>query len=140
MLNGINLILIFKIFSLTYVLEILRKIGGPVQNSEFKVLNPLRIKFVTGLRLGFSHLNKHKFKHNFQNCVVELEVESTIHFFLHCYFFGKFLQILSKTVEKIIKGISHLNDDLLVNQLIYGSLSYSFEENNQIINASVKYI
>ena len=70
-------------FSLTYVLEILRKIGGPVQNSKFKVLNPLRTKFVTRSRLGFSHLNEHKFKHNFQNCVVELEVESTIHFFLH---------------------------------------------------------
>ena len=52
-------------FSLTYVLEILRKIGGPVQNSKFKVLNPLRTKFVTRSRLGFSHLNEHKFKHNF---------------------------------------------------------------------------
>ena len=39
----------------------------------------------------------------------------------------------------IIKDISDLNDDLLVNQLMYGSLSYSFEENNNI-NASIKYI
>ena len=40
----------------------------------------------------------------------------------------------------IIKDISDLNDDLLVNQLMYGSTSYSFEENNNIINASIKYV
>ena len=71
------------------------KIGRPVQNSIFKVFNPLGIKFLTRLRLGLSHLNEHKFKHNFQNCVnplcsCSLEVESTIHFFLHCHFFYKF--------------------------------------------------
>ena len=32
-----------------------------------------------------------------------------------------------------------MNDDLLVNQLMYGSPSYSFEE-NKIINASIKYV
>ena len=30
--------------------------------------------------------------------------------------------------------------DLLVNQLMYETPSYSFEENNEIINASIKYI
>ena len=39
-----------------------------------------------------------------------------------------------------MKDISHLNDDLLVNQLMYGSPSYSFEENSKIINASIKYV
>ena len=54
-------------------------------------------------------------------------------------FFDKFQQIILEAVEKITKDISHLNDDLLVNQLMYGSPSYSFEENNKIINASIKY-
>ena len=71
--------------------------------------------------------------------MLSLEVESNIHFFLHCHFFDKFQQIISEVVEKITKDISHLNDDLLVNQLMYGSPSYSFEENNKIINASIKY-
>ena len=44
------------------------KIGRPVQNSTFKVYNPLGIKFLTRLRIGLNHLNEHKFKHNFQNC------------------------------------------------------------------------
>ena len=38
----------------------LLKIGRPVQNSIFKVYNPLGIKLLTRLRLGLSHLNKYK--------------------------------------------------------------------------------
>ena len=122
----------------------LLKIGRPVQNSIYKVFNPLGIKFLARLRLRLSHFNEHKFKYNFWNCLnplhsCSLEVESPIHFFLHCHFFDKFWQILLETVEKIIKDISHMNDDLLVNQLMYGSPSYSFEE-NKIINASIKYV
>ena len=124
----------------------LLKIGRPLQNSIFKVLYPLGIKFLTRLRLGLSHLNEHKFKHNFQKCLnplwsCSLEVASTIHFFLHChFFFGKFRQILLVTAENIIKDISHLNDNLLANQLLYGSQGYSFQENNKNINASIKYV
>ena len=55
-------------------------------------------------------------------------------------FFDKFRQILLETVEKIIKDISHLKDDLPVNQLMCGSPGYSFEENNKIVNASIKYV
>ena len=40
----------------------LLEIGRPVQNSIFKVFNSLEIKFLTRLRLGISHLNKHKFE------------------------------------------------------------------------------
>ena len=124
-----------------YLLEI----GRPVQNSIYKVFNTLGIKFLIRLRLWLSHLNEHKFKHNFQNCLnplcsCSLDVESTIHFFLHCNFFDKFQQILLETVEKIIKDISRLNNDLLINQLMYWSPSYNFEENNKIINASIKHV
>ena len=112
--------------SCMYFRNSLLKICRPVQNSIFKVFNPFEIKFLTRLRLGLSHLNEHKFKPNFQNCLNPLcscclEVESTIHFFLHCHFFDKFWQIFLETVEKIIKDISHLSDDLLVNQLMYRS-------------------
>ena len=83
----------------------LLKIGRPVQNSIFNVFNVLEIKFLTRLRLGLSHLNEHKFKHNFQNCLnplcsCSLEVKSTIHYFLHCHFFDKFRQILLETADQ----------------------------------------
>ena len=74
----------------------LLKIGRPVQNSIFKVFNTLGIKFLTRLRLSLS-LNENNFKYNFQNCLnplcsCSLEVESTIHFFLHCHFFWQILR------------------------------------------------
>ena len=113
--------------------------------SSYKIFNPLGIKFLTRLRLGLSHLNEHRFKHNFQSCLnplcsCRLEVESTTHFFLHCHFFNTFRQTLLDTVVTIIHDISHLSDDSLVNQLMYGSPTYSFEENNKILNASIRYI
>ena len=48
------------------------------------------IWYLSRLRLGLSHLNDHKFRHNFQDCLntlcpCSLEVESTIHYFLYCH-------------------------------------------------------
>ena len=64
----------------------LLKIGRTIQNSIFKILDPLGIKFLTRLKLGQSHLNEHRFRHNFQDCLnpicsSSLEVEPTVHFF-----------------------------------------------------------
>ena len=123
----------------------LLKIGRPVQNSIFKIFNPLGIKFLTRLRLGLSHLNKHRFRHNFQNCLnplcsCMLEVESTTHFFLHCRFYDTLRQTLLDTVVTIIQDFSNLSDDLQANHLMFGSPSYSFDENNTILNASIRYI
>ena len=46
----------------------------------------LGLKLLSRLTLGLSHLNEHRFKHNFENCInslftCSLEVESTKHFF-----------------------------------------------------------
>ena len=79
------------------------KIGRPIPNSIFKIHDPLGIKFLTGLTLGLSHLNKHRFRHNFQDCLntlcsCSLEVESITHFFLLCHQFNQFRQTLLDSV------------------------------------------
>ena len=38
----------------------------PVQNSAFNIFDPKELKLLTWLRLGFSHLNEHRFRHNFE--------------------------------------------------------------------------
>ena len=68
----------------------LLKIGRPIPKPTFNIQNPLGLQPLTLLRLGLSHLNEHRFNHNFENCVnplcsCSLEVESTSHFCLHCY-------------------------------------------------------
>ena len=47
----------------------LLKIGRPIQNPIYKIHDPMGIKYLTRLRLGLSHLNDHKFRHNFQDCL-----------------------------------------------------------------------
>ena len=56
-LRDAQLLLIFK--------NSLLKIGRPIQNSIFKIHDLLGIKFLRRLRLGLSHLNEHRFRHNF---------------------------------------------------------------------------
>ena len=122
----------------------LLKIGRPIQNSICKIHDPLGIKLLTRLRLGLSHLNGHRFRHNFQDCLnplrsCSLEVEPNIHFFLHCQHFIQSRQTLLDSVTKIV-NISNLTDDVLVNLLLYGSQTFNFEENCTMIKASVKYV
>ena len=61
----------------------------PCANSIFDIHNPLGIKLLTRLHLGLSHLHEHKFRHCFQDTLNPLyecaiDIESTMHFFLHC--------------------------------------------------------
>ena len=41
----------------------------PVPNSIYNIHNPLGGKYLTRLRIRFSHLKEHKFKHNFQGSI-----------------------------------------------------------------------
>ena len=54
--------------------------------------DPTGLKLLTKLRFGFSHLNEHKFNHNFKGginplCFCNLELELVLHFFLYCHYF-----------------------------------------------------
>ena len=86
------------------------------------------IKYLTQSRLGLSHLNAYKFRHNFQDCLNPLcpcsfEVESTIHYFLHYHYYNDTCKTLLDTVKKITNiTVSNLSDEYLVN-LMYGNPS-----------------
>ena len=123
----------------------LSKTGRPIQNSIFKIHGPLGIRLLTRLRLGVSHLNEHRFKQNFQDCLnplcsCSLEAELNFHFFLHCQHFIQSRQTFLDSVKKIVNDISNLTDNVLVNLLLYGSQTFTFEQNSTIIKASIKYI
>ena len=65
--------------------NILLKLGQPTPDLIYGIHHPLGVKLVTRLRLGLSHLNENRFKHNFKNCInplctCSLEVESIKHF------------------------------------------------------------
>ena len=61
----------------------------PLKSILFTCHNPIGIKYLTRLRLGFSHLRYHKFKHSFLDavdplCSCNTAFENTVHYFLHC--------------------------------------------------------
>ena len=81
----------------------LLKVSRPHANSTCRIHNPVGIWFLTRLRLGLSHLNEHKCRHNFAGCVnplrsCSIEPETTLHFFLRCH---NFLNIIRKLFDKI---------------------------------------
>ena len=60
------------------------KIGRQVPKPTFNIHKPMGLKLLTCLRLGLSHLNEHRFNHNFEDCtnplcLYSLEVEATAH-------------------------------------------------------------
>ena len=65
----------------------------PKCNDTYGNHNSTGLKLLTRLRLGLSHLNNHKFNHNFKDCInplcsCSLSVENNVHFFLHCHHFS----------------------------------------------------
>ena len=65
-----------------YLLKVIR----PQPSATFNVCNFAGLHLLTRLWLGLSHLNEHRFNHNFQDCInplctCSLEVESTSHIF-----------------------------------------------------------
>ena len=62
------------------------------QKSLFAIHDSAGVKLLSRLRLKFSHLNEHKFRHNFKDvlspmCGCGSETETTDHSFLRCPFF-----------------------------------------------------
>ena len=104
-------------------------------NSIYNIHNPLRAKYLTRLRIGFSHLKERKFKHNFQYsvdpmCSCSIGIETTIHFLPHCANFNIQRETLFDKIATIDVNI------LTENEMVLLILSYL---ENQIVKiASIK--
>ena len=96
----------------------------PMTNSIYNIHNPLVVKYVTRLRIGFSHLNEHKFKHNFQYSIDPMSscssgIETTIHFFLRCANFNIQRKTLFDKIATTDANISTENEDGIVYTLLF---------------------
>ena len=103
----------------------LLKMIRPLPNPVYDLHNPLGLRLLTRLRLGLSHLNEHKFNHNFKNCVnplctCSLEIESASHFFLHCDHYNNIRSTLLNKLNSLDGNILKLPDTTLPNLILYG--------------------
>ena len=115
----------------------------PNSNNIFNVNNPLGRKLLTRLRFVFSNLKENKFKDNFQDSVDPLcscrnDVESTVHFFLHC-------QNLTTQRQAILNKLKSINwsitaENSVVRTLIFGRPDFNYSTNKEIINATISFI
>ena len=117
----------------------------PCSNSIFDIHSPLGIKLLTRLRLGLSPLHEHKFRHCFQDtlnplCECTKDIESTMHFFLHCANFLIPRQTLFQKIRNIDNNILSQSQTQLTQTLLYGYQNYHPSINRLIINSTIEYI
>ena len=95
----------------------------PVQTKIYNIFDSEGLTFLLLLRLGFSHLNEHRYRHNFQNCLnplrsSRLEIEDTWHYLLHCHHFLHYRVVLNKSVKSICDTfdsmLHNVKEDLLL--------------------------
>ena len=103
------------------------------------------IRLLTRLRLGLSHLNEHRFNHNFDNCInplctCTLETESTTRLFLHCYFYSNIRKALLVDLHVININIKNFSETVFTDLLLYGKSSFDKIQSKRILTTSIKYI
>ena len=111
----------------------------------FQIFNPYGTQLLTRLRIGLSHLQEHKFRHNFLDahnplCSCNTEPESVSHFFLRCPFFINERLLLMNELNTLDPDIHLLDEISKSNLLLYGSETYNFETNKLILSLSIDYI
>ena len=109
----------------------------------FNIHNPLGLKLLTRLRIGLTHLNEHRFNHNFEDyinplCLGSLEVESTAH--LHCHNFENIKNTLLNNLNGINGDNGNCSDSSLSKLILYGNPKFSLQQNSVIINTPIEYI
>ena len=121
------------------------KLIRPSPNKIFQCHNPKGIKLVTRLRLGLSHLRKHKFKHSFQDilnplCSCGLHIETTSHYFLQCPLFHAERSTLLNNINQIDSTIFNKSDSVVTHILLNGNESSKDEVNLLILNATIDFV
>ena len=117
----------------------------PMANSIFNIYDATGVKLLTRLRLGFSHLNEHKFRHNFQEtlnpmCSCMAEAETTCHFLLRCCNFTNIRMSLMNDLSHIDNSFTLLTENKLVDLLLFGCDKYDSLTNRIILNLTISFI
>ena len=116
-----------------------------LENSVFTCHNPTGIKYLTRIKLGFSHLRYHKFKHGFLDaidplCSCSTVIENTVHYLLHCPNFSFARNAFLNEIAIADRSIIDQDDMKIIQSFLYGNPSYSVNDNKLILDASIKHI
>ena len=124
------------------ILEFLR----PNANSTFKIGNDFGVTLLTRLRVGFSHLREHKFRHGFLDTVDPFcscstnSIETTEHFLLHCSNYSNDRNILFNSLKNLSVSLIPLKPSFLCDILLFGDSNFSNITNRGILSLVINYI
>ena len=115
------------------------------QKSLFAIHDLPGVKLLPKLRLRFSHLNEHKFRHNFKDalsrmCDCGVDTETTDHCFLRCSYFSINRQKLLNDLPKIDPSLRNLKEELLLDVILHGSDKYKDTVNKEILLHTISFI
>ena len=116
----------------------------PIQSKFYNIFDPTGLKYLIRLRLEFSHLNEHRFRHNFQECInplcsCSLDIENTIHYLLHCRHFLHFRKDLINSVRSVCDDFESFHDNVKKDILLYGDSRLEENKNRSILIATISY-
>ena len=100
---------------------------------------------INPLRVEFSDLREHGFKHNFQcsspMCFCQTGIENNEHFFLHCPHHSRYLRDLLDCISNVVDvDPDNLSSTDRCNLLLDGNSCFSVETNHHIIESTISFI
>ena len=116
----------------------------PVQTNIDNIFDPKGLTFLTCLRLGLSHLNEHRFRHNFQDCLnplysCSLAIED-IHIIFCTHHFSHHRVVLLNSVKSICDNFEPMPDNVKEDLLLCGDSRFDENINKVILRATMSYI
>ena len=123
----------------------MKKVIRTKENSVFAVSDIYDIKLLTHLRLNFSHLNEHKFRHNFNDminpmCNCGAATKTTIHYLLRCRYFSFQRMELLDGIYKLDSTLQNFSEDQLLTVLLYDSKKIVLNVNKEIVRLTISYL
>ena len=124
--------------------ELLGRIRPP-KRPTFNIYDIEGIKLLARLRVEFSDLRNHRYRHNFHcpnpTCLCQTGIENNEHFLLHCPRFSSRRRVLLDLVSKSVNfDILRLSSKELCNLLLYGHSKCTIITNRVIIESTLEYI
>ena len=119
-----------------------------LENSLYNVRDPIGVKLLSRLRLRFTHLKGHKFRHGFSEtvhsmCPCGTDLETTAHFLLRCNCFSNQGSELFDYLDRLDPSFSTLSTKEKAASLLYGSRSNSsslHKEAKKLLNLSSNFL
>ena len=136
---------IWNIVSVNKFKEIIISFIRPKENSVFAIHDTKGLKLLTRLRLNFSHLNEHIFRHAFKDTIdpmwkCGLETETTLHFLLCCRMYSTIRTKLPDKIYAVASSLTNYLDEKLLNILLHGSEYFSVKTSQSILNSTIKFL